>query len=70
VLSCGVGDPEHCWYENATQARGTWPRVRNSESLDDASRVAYAALLPDQGAVCSVAFRRAAVAYHAGLVIC
>ena len=36
-------------------------------AIDDASRVAYAQLLPDEGAGCTVAFLRAAVAYHAGL---
>ena len=32
-------------------------------AIDDASRVAYAQLLPDEGADCTVAFLRAAVAY-------
>jgi transposase InsO family protein len=36
-------------------------------AIDDASRVAYAQLLPDETAECSVAFLRAAVAYYAGL---
>jgi transposase InsO family protein len=36
-------------------------------AIDDASRVAYAQLLPDEGAGCTVAFLRAAVAYYAGL---
>ena len=36
-------------------------------AIDDASRVAYAQLLPDEDAVCCVAFLRAAVAYYAGL---
>jgi transposase InsO family protein len=36
-------------------------------AIDDASRVAYAQLLPDEGADCTVAFLRAAVAYYAGL---
>jgi transposase InsO family protein len=36
-------------------------------AIDDASRVAYAQLLPDEGADCAVAFLRAAVAYYAGL---
>jgi transposase InsO family protein len=36
-------------------------------AIDDASRVAYAQLLPDEGAECTVAFLRAAVAYYAGL---
>jgi transposase InsO family protein len=36
-------------------------------AIDDASRVAYAQLLPDEDADCSVAFLRAAVAYYAGL---
>ena len=36
-------------------------------AIDDASRVAYAQLLPDEDAGCTVAFLRAAVAYYAGL---
>jgi transposase InsO family protein len=36
-------------------------------AIDDASRVAYAQLLPEEGADCTVAFLRAAVAYYAGL---
>jgi transposase InsO family protein len=36
-------------------------------AIDDASRVAYAQLLPDESANCSVTFLRAAVAYYAGL---
>jgi transposase InsO family protein len=36
-------------------------------AIDDASRVAYAQLLPAEDAQCSVAFLRAAVAYYAGL---
>jgi transposase InsO family protein len=36
-------------------------------AIDDASRVAYAQLLPDEDAECTVAFLRAAVAYYAGL---
>jgi transposase InsO family protein len=36
-------------------------------AIDDASRVAYAQLLPDEDASCTVAFLRAAVAYYAGL---
>jgi len=36
-------------------------------AIDDASRVAYAQLLPEEGAECTVAFLRAAVAYYAGL---
>lgn len=36
-------------------------------AIDDASRVAYAQLLPDETAECTVAFLRAAVAYYAGL---
>jgi transposase InsO family protein len=36
-------------------------------AIDDASRVAYAQLLPDESADCTVAFLRAAVAYYAGL---
>lgn len=38
-------------------------------AIDDASRVAYAQLLPDERADCSVAFLRAAVAYYAGLSV-
>jgi len=36
-------------------------------AIDDASRVAYAQLLPDEDRDCTVAFLRAAVAYYAGL---
>ena len=36
-------------------------------AVDDASRVAYAQILPDEDASCCVAFLRAAVAYYAGL---
>lgn len=36
-------------------------------AIDDASRVAYAQILPDEDANCCVAFLRAAVAYYAGL---
>ena len=36
-------------------------------AIDDASRVAYAQLLPDEDAECTVMFLRAAVAYYAGL---
>jgi len=36
-------------------------------AIDDASRVAYAQILPAEDADCSVAFLRAAVAYYAGL---
>ena len=36
-------------------------------AIDDASRVAYAQLLPEEDAECSVMFLRAAVAYYAGL---
>ncbi|HYM42441.1 MAG TPA: IS481 family transposase [Steroidobacteraceae bacterium] len=36
-------------------------------AIDDASRVAYAQILPDEDADCCVAFLRAAVAYYAGL---
>ena len=36
-------------------------------AIDDASRVAYAQVLPDEDAICCVAFLRAAVAYYAGL---
>lgn len=36
-------------------------------AIDDASRVAYAQLLPDEDASCTVAFLRAAVAYYAAL---
>ena len=36
-------------------------------AIDDASRVAYAQLLPDEAGDCTVAFLRAAVAYYAGL---
>jgi transposase InsO family protein len=36
-------------------------------AIDDTSRVAYAQLLPDENADCTVAFLRAAVAYYAGL---
>jgi transposase InsO family protein len=36
-------------------------------AIDDASRVAYAQLLPEEDANCCVAFLRAAVAYYAGL---
>ncbi|HVP34157.1 MAG TPA: IS481 family transposase [Steroidobacteraceae bacterium] len=36
-------------------------------AIDDASRVAYAQLLPDESADCTVVFLRAAVAYYAGL---
>lgn len=36
-------------------------------AIDDASRVAYAQLLPEEDAECSVTFLRAAVAYYAGL---
>ena len=36
-------------------------------AIDDASRVAYAQILPDEDASCAVAFLRAAVAYYAGL---
>lgn len=36
-------------------------------AIDDASRVAYAQLLPEEDADCTVAFLRAAVAYYAGL---
>jgi transposase InsO family protein len=36
-------------------------------AIDDASRVAYAQILPEEDANCCVAFLRAAVAYYAGL---
>jgi len=36
-------------------------------AIDDASRVAYTQLLPDEDAECTVAFLRAAMAYYAGL---
>ena len=36
-------------------------------AIDDASRVAYAQLLPDEDSECCIAFLRAAVAYYAGL---
>jgi transposase InsO family protein len=36
-------------------------------AIDDASRVAYAQLLPNEDADCAVAFLRAAVAYYGGL---
>jgi transposase InsO family protein len=36
-------------------------------AIDDASRVAYAQLLPEEDADCCVVFLRAAVAYYAGL---
>jgi transposase InsO family protein len=36
-------------------------------AIDDASRVAYAQILPEEDANCTVAFLRAAVAYYAGL---
>ena len=36
-------------------------------AIDDASRVAYAQLLPDESGDCSATFLRAAVAYYAGL---
>jgi len=36
-------------------------------AIDDASRVAYAQVLPEEDANCCVAFLRAAVAYYAGL---
>ena len=36
-------------------------------AIDDASRVAYAQLLPEEDAGCTVTFLRAAVAYYAGL---
>lgn len=36
-------------------------------AIDDASRVAYAQILPDESAEAAVAFLRAAVAYYAGL---
>jgi transposase InsO family protein len=36
-------------------------------AIDDASRVAYAQILPDEDASCCVAFLRAAVAYYAAL---
>jgi transposase InsO family protein len=36
-------------------------------AIDDCSRVAYAQILPEEGANCAVAFLRAAVAYYAGL---
>ena len=36
-------------------------------AIDDASRVAYAQVLPAEDAECTVAFLRAAVAYYAGL---
>ncbi len=36
-------------------------------AIDDASRVAYAQILPDEDASCCAAFLRAAVAYYAGL---
>ena len=36
-------------------------------AIDDASRVAYAQVLPAEDAECSVVFLRAAVAYYAGL---
>jgi transposase InsO family protein len=36
-------------------------------AIDDASRVAYAQILPEEDASCCVAFLRAAVAYYAGL---
>jgi transposase InsO family protein len=36
-------------------------------AIDDASRVAYAQILPEEDAGCCVAFLRAAVAYYAGL---
>ena len=36
-------------------------------AIDDASRVAYAQLLPEEDAECTVTFLRAAVAYYAGL---
>ena len=38
-------------------------------AIDDASRVAYTQLLPDESADCAVAFLRAAVAYYAGLSV-
>jgi transposase InsO family protein len=39
-------------------------------AIDDASRVAYAQILPNEDADCSTAFLRAAVAYYAGLGVC
>ena len=36
-------------------------------AIDDTSRVAYAQILPEEDANCTVAFLRAAVAYYAGL---
>jgi transposase InsO family protein len=36
-------------------------------AIDDASRVAYAQILPDESNEAAVAFLRAAVAYYAGL---
>jgi transposase InsO family protein len=36
-------------------------------AIDDASRAAYAQILPEEDANCTVAFLRAAVAYYAGL---
>jgi transposase InsO family protein len=36
-------------------------------AIDDASRVAYAQILPDESNECAVAFLRASVAYYAGL---
>lgn len=52
------------------RGHGTGPRVGWDYlhiAIDDASRVAYAQLLPDEDADCTVAFLRAAVAYYAGL---
>jgi len=36
-------------------------------AIDDASRVPYAQILPEENADCTVAFLRAAAAYYAGL---
>jgi len=50
--------------------RGHGPRVGWDYlhiAIDDASRVAYAQLLPSEDAECTVTFLRAAVAYYAGL---
>lgn len=52
--------------DRATRMRGVgWEYLH--VAIDDASRVAYAQLLPEEDAGCTVTFLRAAVAYYAGL---
>ena len=50
---------------HGTEAGAGWEYLHIA--IDDASRVAYAQLLPSEDAECTVAFLRAAVAYYAGL---